>query len=108
MSAIVTYLSFRQFLKLTILVSCALGFALGLVLFAMVFFGFQAHANIVFIRLEGLEAALVNLVWTPMLAVICGSLLAPLAFYPFNFLLRISGGLGLSAKAEPIEPVTTP
>ncbi len=106
MSPGIIHLSFRQFLKLAIVVCCALGFVLGLILFAMFLLGFQVHANIVFIRLEGLEAALVNLIWTPMLAVICGSLLAPLAFYPFNFLLRISGGVRLSEKTVPIEPVT--
>jgi hypothetical protein len=90
----------RGWCKLCMVVAAHLGFAFGFCTLVMALCGGSAYANIIGLRLGGIVAGLVNLVWCPVLALVVSVPLSAIAYLPFRW---SSGMLSRGSSPSPVE-----
>jgi hypothetical protein len=99
----VTKLGFKKFYKLVILIFFSIGLLIGLLFFAASLLGANVTATLFVTKFSGIMGGTISLFLVPLMTTLFAAIVSPMAYLPFRWLLRISGGISIQPTNQPTE-----
>ena len=94
----IAQIEFKSFIKLFASILFSLGIAAGVLALMIGLLGGHVYVNIGSIHLTGLPAGLVGIFLFPIICYIVGLFWGLIAFIPFKFFLKLTGGLKIKGE----------